>query len=197
MEDRGAWHASVHGVKRVGHDLATLCSKRTNSKVRKMLPVLNYKEKELTFPVLLLACPLHLYLDLVFAFVKQSVGTATRSLYRDYRLKGILECASGSCRCGLGQLWGKHITLYFCTEMLDEYLRVSPVSVLSCWKAAMAGLNDPMWKFVKLSHDQELPANTVPPLACPDRLSSKGNLIHFTVGEAGRPGNNRTPLVYR
>ena len=23
VEDRGAWHAAVHGVQRVGHDLAT------------------------------------------------------------------------------------------------------------------------------------------------------------------------------
>lgn len=130
-----------------------------------------------------------------FCFVKQSVGTATRSLYHDYRLKEFWNALPVLADAVLDSC-GKHIMLYFCTEMLDEYLRASPVSILSRW-AAMAGLNDPIWRFVKLSHDQALPANTVPPSACPDRLSSEGNLIHFTVGEAGRPGNNRTLLVYR
>ena len=161
-----------------------------------MLPVINYKEKELTFPVLLLAHPLHLYLDLVFAFVKQSVGAATCPCNLITDLKEFWSALPALADAVLDSS-GENILHRTCTEMLDEYLWVSPVSVLSSWKAAMAGLNDPIWRFVKLSHDQELLANTLPPSACPDRLSSEGNLIHFTVGEAGRPGNNRTPLIYR
>lgn len=86
-----------------------------------MLPVINYKEKELTFPVLLLARPLHLYLDLVFAFVKQSVGAATHlcTVITDLRefwsaLQALADAVLDSS--------GENILHRTCIEMLDEYL---------------------------------------------------------------------------
>ena len=89
--------------------------------MRKVLPVINYKEKELTFPVLLLAHPLHLYLDLVFAFVKQSVGAATCPCTMITDLKEFWSAPPALADAVLDSS-GENILHCTCTEMLDENL---------------------------------------------------------------------------
>ena len=112
QEIRGACHAAVHGVKRVGHNLVTLCYIKNKQQGEEGAACHQLQRKRVDFPSPAVGTSTTFVSGSGFCFCEAECWGSHLSLHHDYRLKGILECTSGSCRRGLGQLWRKHITLY-------------------------------------------------------------------------------------